>query len=322
MDYENTTANESEPQSLTIDEAPISSDILQPAGDSLHNTSESSEQSFQGTEITTEPINRISSMENIQKPLPLSTFKSNKPICGAIDYSEDYSDSLNLVIKDIELRTSNLPQIDNDLHLPFKRIQHSIADEIYASITSHPVIPYALLWEIDVPKPNFCSVRRSEIPLEGVRDPRLRRIFSTGKLPDRKMCAKLVDPRLKRPPDSLADITKKINQKIEIALLMSNWYSKLPQDQQVLANIQLDSLKLKLKNFHSDKTAGQKFDLSFVRKNILVQQVITNLGLNIDNEGYIQQKVCWEGNHTTYVFPSETRVMKLNSNYPAGSDGN
>lgn len=314
-DNDNITAitTESKPHSLTIDEAQTSSDILQTADESLNTTinSESSERSFQTAEITTEPVIRIPSNEN--------TFQ---PACRTIDYT----DSLNLVIEDIELRTSKLPQpLDKNLNLPFKRVQLLNANEIYASIKSHELIPYKVV-EFDIPKSNYDSVRRNGIPLEDIKDPRLRRIFSAGKLaaPDiaseATMHTKLIDPRLKRVPDSLADITKKINQTIQTALVMSDWYNTLPQDQQVLANIQLDSLKLKLNQFHSYQTSAKKFDLSFVRKNILLQQVITNLGLNIDDGGLIQQKVCWDGDHTTYVFPSATRVMTLNNNYPAGSD--
>lgn len=313
-------------QSLKIDKVPTSSDI-QPSDERLHTTinSDTGERSFQTVEKTTEPVNRISSMKRIEKSLLMKKCKFSEPACRAIDYA----DSLNLVIKDIELRTSKFPQpLDNDLNLPFKRVQHLVADEINASITSHPEIPYNFLWEIDIPKPNFDSVRRTGIPLEDVKDPRIRRIFSIGKSgsPDivsetiTAIHAKRIDPRLKRVPDSLADIIKKINQKIQIALVMSEWYINLPQDQKVLANIQLESLKLKLNHFHSDKTSEKKFDLTFVRRNILLQQVITNLGLNIDDAGFIQQTVCWDGDHTTYVFPSETRVMTLNNNYPAGSD--
>lgn len=308
-DYDNLT-EESISQSISIDD--VSADILQSVDESLHTTIKNE---------STEPVNRISSMEKNDESLILNNFKSSKPACKDIDYA----DSLNLVIKDIELRTSNRPQSsDNNSNLPFKRLQHTVADEIYASITSHPAIPYVLLWEIDIPKPNFDAVRRVGIPLEEVKDPRLRRIFSDEKMcsPDKAskplstMHANRRDPRLKPVPSSLSEI----NEKIQIALVMSVWYNNLPADKQVLANEQLDSLKLKLSHFHSNKTSDKKFDLSFVRQNILMQQVITNLGLHIDDAGLIQQKVCWVGGHTTYVFPSETRVMTLNNNYPAGSD--
>lgn len=302
--------NELKPQQ-TIDVEPTSSDILQPTNESFHTTikSESSVRSFQTSEISTE------------NSIGLNTFKSSKPVCIEIDNTN----SLSLVIKDIEFRSSKFPQhLSIDLNLPFKRFQHSVADEIYASITSRPKVPYALLWEIDIPKPNCNYARRIGIPFEDIKDPRLRRIYfadnNRASEAFSTINGKRLDPRLKHVPDSLADITKKNNQKIQIALVVSDWYNNLPQDQQVLTNIQLDSLKFQLNNFHSNKTSDKKFDLSFVRQNILMQQVITNLGLNIDDNGLIQQTVCWEGDHTTYVFPSETRVMRLNNNYPAGSD--
>ncbi|XP_037035416.1 protein suppressor of sable-like isoform X2 [Bradysia coprophila] len=222
--------------------------------------------------------------------------------------------------KDKDMRLSSLFMDDTsngdvDFRLPFKPANFLPATEIDASEASHAHIEYKV-HEVDIPKPDFTEIRRSiNQTFDDILDPRLRKIFSQRPAESTKFSSQesspnankaepspdssskqRVDPRRRNAPndaavetpDALATLPTNpasTNLDIQTILQTSEWYKNLSSKQKIMANQQLAHLSGVLKKFHVDWTPNKVFDLSIVMQNPLLGQVLTNLGIYVDENG-------------------------------------
>lgn len=172
---------------------------------------------------------------------------------------------------------------------------------------------------MDIPKPDFTEIRRSiNQSFDDILDPRLRKIFSqrpttdstkfssqeqspnamnTPKSPELPSTKQRIDPRRRNvtPSDAIietSDVSVPVNPApttnnldIQTILQTSDWYKNLSSKQKIMANQQLAHLSGVLKKFHADWTPNKVFDLSVVMQNPVLGQVLTNLGIYIDENG-------------------------------------
>lgn len=75
------------------------------------------------------------------------------------------------------------------------------------------------------------------------------------------------------------------NLDIQNVLQTSDWYNNLSSKQKIMANQQLAHLSGVLKKFHSDVSLNKIFDLSVIMQNPILGQVLTNLGVYVDENG-------------------------------------
>lgn len=171
--------------------------------------------------------------------------------------------------------------------------------------------------EVDIPKPDFTEIRRSiNQPFDDILDPRLRKIFSQRPAESTKFLSQelspnanktetacdtptkqRIDPRRRNAPsdtanteiaDVLAVTTNPVatnNLDIQTVLQTSDWYKNLSSKQKIMANQQLAHLSGVMKKFHADWAPNKVFDLSIVMQNPVLGQVLTNLGIYIDENG-------------------------------------
>ena len=174
---------------------------------------------------------------------------------------------------------------------------------------------------MEIPKPDYTEVRRNIGQAEEVLDPRLRRILSlkegdstkgnevTLQSPDHQIddgvnitiesnvsssvaVAPRLDPRRKFMEDNkvidqqnVAQSVTSANLDIQCVLRKSDWYKDLSSKQKIMVNQQLALVSTELKKYHQDKCPDKIFNLSFVIQNPMLQQVLTNLGIYIDEDG-------------------------------------
>lgn len=76
-------------------------------------------------------------------------------------------------------------------------------------------------------------------------------------------------------------------QNIEIRNLLqkSEWYKNLNSKFKIMVNQQLALVSTELKKFHQDPSPNKIFDISFIVNNQTLQQILTNLGIFIDDNG-------------------------------------
>lgn len=171
--------------------------------------------------------------------------------------------------------------------------------------------------EVDIPKPDFTEIRRSiNQPFDDILDPRLRKIFSQRPAESTKFTTQehspiasktepaadssskqRIDPRRRNTPNDTASETSDVlavpanpvatanNLDIQTILQTSDWYKNLSSKQKIMANQQLAHLSGVLKKFHADWAPNKVFDLSIVMQNPVLGQVLTNLGIYIDENG-------------------------------------
>lgn len=77
-----------------------------------------------------------------------------------------------------------------------------------------------------------------------------------------------------------------INLDMQSVLRQSVWYKDLSSKHKIMVNQQLAIVSAELKKFHQDQSVDKTFDLTFANQNQLLQQVLTNLGIYIDENGY------------------------------------
>lgn len=70
------------------------------------------------------------------------------------------------------------------------------------------------------------------------------------------------------------------------AIHSSEWYKDLSSKLKIMVNQQMAIVAAELRKFHNDTSANKVFDLTFVRQNQLLQQVLTQLGTYIDENGH------------------------------------
>lgn len=78
-------------------------------------------------------------------------------------------------------------------------------------------------------------------------------------------------------------------QNIEIRNLLqkSEWYKNLNSKFKIMVNQQLALVSTELKKFHQDPSPNKIFDISFIVSNQTLQQILTNLGIFIDDNGEV-----------------------------------
>lgn len=92
-------------------------------------------------------------------------------------------------------------------------------------------------------------------------------------------------------PNSISVLTKPVqNQRslhldIQNILQKSNWYKDCSSKQKIMVNQQLAIVSTELKKFHADPSENKVFDLKFILQNPLLQEVLTNLGIFISDDG-------------------------------------
>lgn len=72
---------------------------------------------------------------------------------------------------------------------------------------------------------------------------------------------------------------------IQNILQKSNWYKDCSSKQKIMVNQQLAIVSTELKKFHADPSENKVFDLKFILQNPLLQEVLTNLGIIISDDG-------------------------------------
>lgn len=78
-------------------------------------------------------------------------------------------------------------------------------------------------------------------------------------------------------------------QNIEIRNLLqkSDWYKNLNSKFKIMVNQQLALVSTELKKFHLDASQDKIFDIQFIVGNPYLQQILTNLGIYIDDNGEV-----------------------------------
>lgn len=76
---------------------------------------------------------------------------------------------------------------------------------------------------------------------------------------------------------------------IQNILQKSNWYKDCSSKQKIMVNQQLAIVSTELKKFHADPSEHKIFDLKFINQNPLLQEVLTNLGIFITDDGEFVQ---------------------------------
>lgn len=83
--------------------------------------------------------------------------------------------------------------------------------------------------------------------------------------------------------------SRSVQLDIQNILQKSNWYKDCSSKQKIMVNQQLAIVSTELKKFHADPSENKIFDLNFINQNPLLQEVLTNLGIFISDDGEFVQ---------------------------------
>lgn len=75
-------------------------------------------------------------------------------------------------------------------------------------------------------------------------------------------------------------------QQLLVMLQKSAWYQDLNSSSKIAVNQQLALLSAELKKFNADPSPDKVFDLTYVTHNPTLQNILTNLGVYMDENGY------------------------------------
>lgn len=118
-----------------------------------------------------------------------------------------------------------------------------------------------------------------------VSDPRRQR--ADPRRPNAHMSSAIPSPAtapvLNKP--STAQPQRSVHLDIQNILQKSNWYKECSSKQKIMVNQQLAIVSTELKKFHADTSENKIFDLKFIIQNQLIQEVLTNLGIFISEDG-------------------------------------
>lgn len=92
---------------------------------------------------------------------------------------------------------------------------------------------------------------------------------------------------LNQPQSTTAQ--RSLHLDIQNILQKSNWYKDCSSKQKIMVNQQLAIVSTELKKFHADPSENKVFDLKFILQNQLLQEVLTNLGIFISEDGEFVQ---------------------------------
>lgn len=109
--------------------------------------------------------------------------------------------------------------------------------------------------------------------------------------PRRKHQTDMSTSHLAPPPSMVAHNSLAMNmpsahQLDTQAIHSSEWYKDLSSKLKIMVNQQMAIVAAELRKFHNDSSANKVFDLTFVKQNQLLQQVLTQLGTYIDENGH------------------------------------
>lgn len=96
-------------------------------------------------------------------------------------------------------------------------------------------------------------------------------------------------PPLSNPANASLSKIPNAHQLDTQAVHSSEWYKELSSKHKIMVNQQMAIVAAELRKFHSDPSPDKVFDLTFVRQNQMLQQVLTQLGTYIDENGHFVQ---------------------------------
>uniref|UniRef100_A0A1B0B783 C3H1-type domain-containing protein n=1 Tax=Glossina palpalis gambiensis TaxID=67801 RepID=A0A1B0B783_9MUSC len=114
---------------------------------------------------------------------------------------------------------------------------------------------------------------------------------------------------------------QKQNVEIRNLLQKSEWYKNLNSKFKIMVNQQLALVSTELKKFHQDPSPNKIFDISFIVNNSTLQQILTNLGIYIDDNGEVAY-VDNDGDEASTPSSSSASVVINTPNAAAGSNIN
>lgn len=110
---------------------------------------------------------------------------------------------------------------------------------------------------------------------------------------------------------------------IQNILQKSNWYKDCSSKQKIMVNQQLAIVSTELKKFHADPSENKIFDLSFILQNQLLQEVLTNLGIYISDDGeFVQLDQLNSNNGKDRPGPNITSMADLVKSMPLSMGSN
>lgn len=121
--------------------------------------------------------------------------------------------------------------------------------------------------------------------LDPISDPRRQRADPrrpNAHLSNSNAMSNAAAPVLNKPSSSQP---QRSHLDIQNILQKSNWYKDLSSKQKIMVNQQLAIVSTELKKFHADQSDNKIFDLKFINQNNLLQEVLTNLGIYINEDG-------------------------------------
>uniref|UniRef100_A0A1A9WLD0 C3H1-type domain-containing protein n=1 Tax=Glossina brevipalpis TaxID=37001 RepID=A0A1A9WLD0_9MUSC len=114
---------------------------------------------------------------------------------------------------------------------------------------------------------------------------------------------------------------QKQNVEIRNLLQKSEWYKNLNSKFKIMVNQQLALVSTELKKFHQDPSPNKIFDISFIVNNSTLQQILTNLGIYIDDNGEVAY-VDNDGDETSTPSSTGTTAVTHTSSGAAGNNIN
>lgn len=139
-------------------------------------------------------------------------------------------------------------------------------------------------------EPEVASVSTTKI--DTVSDPRRQRI--DPRRPNAHMLSANSNATSSTTPSVLTKQSstqpqRSVHLDIQNILQKSNWYKDCSSKQKIMVNQQLAIVSTELKKFHADPSENKIFDLKFIIQNPLLQEVLTNLGIFISDDGEFVQ---------------------------------
>lgn len=198
---------------------------------------------------------------------------------------------------DTDLRqTPGGADIDLRLGLHFKAMpNYTPATEIDGSIASHAPITYNVVL-IDIPKPDYTDIKNSTPKSQASNDPRLRKIFrlsfddSPAEPPPEKSSkstAVRIDPRKRTPENNEKSNLPLKPPPLDLPTVIqtSEWYRDLSTNNKIEVNQQLASVSSSIKQFQLENAPGKNFDLSEIKSNNFLCNILNCLGIFLNEKG-------------------------------------
>lgn len=144
----------------------------------------------------------------------------------------------------------------------------------------------------------FSPPHEPESTINMVSDPRRQRIdprrpnahlTNSGSAQSNSSATSAASTTSAPAPSVLNKAPRSVHLDIQNILQKSNWYKDLSSKQKIVVNQQMAIVSTELKKFHADPSENKIFDLNFINQNTLLQEVLTNLGIFISDDGEFVQ---------------------------------